>query len=145
MFKKIMIHTRRGMKFIVLFMIAAFLIVGAVAFLYKPTYSVFINGEQVGYTENRTGLQHKINDYIEKGEGSNNVAFVQVANLPEYKLCLLKKNIVTNDDEIFNNIKQQGITYYRYYAIVDNQEEKAYVSNFEEAENVVNGLKEKNS
>ena len=145
MFKKIMIHTRRGMKFIVLFMIAAFLIVGAVAFLYKPTDSVFINGEQVGYTENRTGLQHKINDYIEKGEGSNNVAFVQVANLPEYKLCLLKKNIVTNDDEIFNNIKQQGITYYRYYAIVDNQEEKAYVSNFEEAENVVNGLKEKNS
>lgn len=145
MFKKIMIHTRRGMKFIVLFMIAAFLIVGAVAFLYKPTYSVFINGEQVGYTENRTGLQHKINDYIEKGEGSNNVAFVQVANLPEYKLCLLKKNIVTNDDEIFNNIKQQGVTYYRYYAIVDNQEEKAYVSNFEEAENVVNGLKEKNS
>lgn len=145
MFKKIMIHTRRGMKFIVLFMIAAFLIVGAVAFLYKPTYSVFINGEQVGYTENRTGLQHKINDYIEKGEGSNNVAFVQVANLPEYKLCLLKKNIVTNDDEIFNNIKQQGVTYYRYYAIVDNQEKKAYVSNFEEAENVVNGLKEKNS
>lgn len=145
MFKKIMIHTRRGMKFIVLFMIAAFLIVGAVAFLYKPTYSVFINGEQVGYTENRTGLQHKINDYIEKGEGSNNVAFVQVGNLPEYKLCLLKKNIVTNDDEIFNDIKQQGVTYYRYYAIVDNQEEKAYVSNFEEAENVVNGLKEKNS
>ena len=145
MFKKIMIHTRRGMKFIVLFMIAAFLIVGAVAFLYKPTYSVFINWEQVGYTENRTGLQHKINDYIEKGEGSNNVAFVQVANLPEYKLCLLKKNIVTNDDEIFNDIKQQGVTYYRYYAIVDNQEEKAYVSNFEEAENVVNGLKEKNS
>ena len=145
MFKKIMIHTRRGMKFIVLFMIAAFLIVGAVAFLYKPTYSVFINGEQVGYTENRTGLQHKINDYIEKGEGSNNVAFVQVANLPEYKLCLLKKNIVTNDDEIFNDIKQQGVTYYRYYAIVDNQEQKAYVSNFEEAENVVNGLKEKNS
>ena len=113
--------------------------------MYKPTYSVFINGEQVGYTENRTGLQHKINDYIEKGEGSNNVAFVQVANLPEYKLCLLKKNIVTNDDEIFNDIKQQGVTYYRYYAIVDNQEEKAYVSNFEEAENVVNGLKEKNS
>ena len=32
MFKKIMIHTRRGMKFIVLFMIAAFLIIGAVAF-----------------------------------------------------------------------------------------------------------------
>ena len=145
MFKKVMIHTKRGIKFIVLFMIAAFLIVGAVAFLYKPTYSVFINGEQVGYTENRATLQRRINEYIEKGDGSNSVAFVQVANLPEYKLCLLKKNIVTNDDEIFNNIKEQGVTYYRYYAIVDNQEEKVYVSSFEEAENVVNGLKEKNS
>lgn len=145
MFKKVMIHTKRGIKFIVLFMIASFLIVGAVAFLYKPTYSVSINGEHVGYTENRTNLQHRINDYIENGEGEESVAFVQVANLPEYKLCLLKKNVVTNDDEIFNNIKEQGVTYYRYYAIAENQEEKVYVSNFEQAENVVNTLKEKNS
>ena len=106
MFKKVMVHTRRGIKFIVLFIIASFLILGAIAFLYKPTYSVFINGEQVGYTENRSELQHKINDYVEKGDGTNeNVAFVQVNNMPEYKLCLLKKNIVTNDDEIFNDIK----------------------------------------
>lgn len=146
MFKKIMVHTRRGIKFIILFMIAAFLIVGAIAFLYKPTYSVFINGEQVGYTENRSNLQHKINDYVENGNGdSENVAFVQVNNMPEYKLCLLKKNIVTNDEEIFENIKSQGVTYYRYYAILDNQEEKLYVSNFEEAESVVNTLKEKDS
>lgn len=145
MFKKIMIHTKRGIKFIVLFMIASFLIVGAVAFLYKPTYSVYINNEQVGYTENRTELQHKINSYIENGEDSSNVAFVQVGNLPEYKLCLLKRNVVTNDDEIFNKIKEQGVTYYRYYAITEDQEEKLYVSSFEEAENVVNQLKEKNS
>lgn len=146
MLKKIMIHTRRGIKFIILFMISAFLIVGLIAFLYKPTYSVFINGEQVGYTENRTELQHKINDYIENGDGNNgNVAFVQISNMPEYKLCLLKKNIVTNDDEIFDNIKSQGVTYYRYYAISDNQEEKLYVSSFDDAENVVNMLKEKES
>lgn len=120
MFKKIMIHTRRGIKFIILFMIAAFLIVGAIAFLYKPTYSVFINGEQVGYTSNRSNLQHRINDYVENGNGdSPNVAFVQVNNMPEYKLCLLKKNIVTNDDEIFEEIQSQGVTYYRYYALLD--------------------------
>ena len=49
MFKKVLVHTRRGIKFTILFMIAAFLIVGIIAFLYKPTYSVFIKGEQVGY------------------------------------------------------------------------------------------------
>ena len=146
MFKKVMIHTRRSIKFVILFMLAAFLIIGAVAFLYKPTYSVFINGEQVGYTENKSELQRRINDYVENGDGSSeNIAFVQVDNLPEYKLCLLKKNIVTNDDEIFNKVKEQGITYYRYYAIAENQEEKVYVSKFQEAEEIVNGLKEKNS
>lgn len=145
MFKKVMIHTRRSIKFVVLFMISTFLIVGAIAFLYKPTYSVFMNGEQVGYTENKAELQHKINNYIENGEESENVAFVQVENLPNYKLCLLKKNIVANDEEIYEKVKEQGIKYYRYYAILDNEEEKIYVSNFEEAEKVVNGLKEKNS
>lgn len=54
-----------------------------------------------------------------------------------------KKDIVTNDDEIFNKIKEEGTTYYRYYAIAENEEEKLYVSNFEEAEGVVNTLKEK--
>ncbi len=146
MFKKVMIHTKRSIKFIILFGISTFMIVSAIAFLYKPTYSVFMNGEQIGYTADKATLQNKINEYIKNGEeGSKNVAFVQVDKLPEYHLCLLKKNIVTNDDEIFDKVKEQGITYYRYYAITDNQEEKAYVSSFEEAENVINGLKEKNS
>ncbi len=146
MLKKVLIHTKRGIKFIVLFAIATFLIIGTIAFLYKPTYSVFINGEHVGYTEDRSNLQHKINEFIEKGDKDNkSVAFVQVQNLPEYKLCLLKKDIVTNDDEIFNKIKEEGTTYYRYYAIVDNLEEKVYVASFEEAEGIVNSLKEKDS
>ncbi len=146
MFKKVMIHTKRSIKFTVLFMLSAFFIIGAIAFLYKPTYSVFIEGEQVGYTEDKATLQHKINNYIENGEEENeNIAFVQVNNLPNYKLCLLKKNIVTNDEEIFEKVKETGIVYYRYYAIVENGEEKVYVSNFEEAEQVVKGLKEKNS
>lgn len=146
MLKKVMIHTKRSIKFIVLFMISTFLIIATIAFLYKPTYSVFMNGEQVGYTEKKAELQQQINTYIENGEEENkSVAFVQVDNLPDYKLCLLKKNIVSNDEEIFEKVKEQGITYYRYYALVDNGEEKLYVSNFEEAEQVVKGLKEKNS
>jgi murein DD-endopeptidase MepM/ murein hydrolase activator NlpD len=146
MLKKVMIHTKRSIKFIVLFVISAFLIIGTIAFLYKPTYSVFIGEEQIGYTENKAELQQKINNYIENGEGENaNVAFIQVNNLPSYKLCLLKRNIVANDDEIFERVTEQGIPYYRYYAILEGEEEKLYVSSFDEAEKVVSGLKEKNS
>ena len=146
MLKKVLIHTRRGIKFIILFLIATFLIIGAVAFLYKPTYSVHINGQQVGYTANKSELQKRINEYVENGDGSNkNIAFVQVDSLPEYKLCLLKRNVVTNDEEIYQKTISGGIPYYRYYAILDNNEEKYYVSSFEEAEKVVNDLKEKGS
>ena len=145
MLKKILIHTRRGIKFTVLFVIAAFLIVGTIAFLYKPTYSVWLGEEQIGYTENKSTLQHTINNYVENGNGEENIAFVQVNELPEYKLCLLKKDIVTNDDEILGKVKEEGTAYYRYYAIAEKGEEKLYVSNFEEAEKVVNQLKEKES
>lgn len=142
--KKFLIHTRKSIKFIVLILIATFLIIGFVAYLYKPTYRVMLNGEQIGYTENKSLLQKKINDYIENGNDEN-VAYVQVDSLPEYQLCLLKKDIVANDDEIYAKVTQNGIPYYRYYAILENSEEKFYVSTFSEAENVVNSLKEKNS
>ena len=144
MFKKILIHTRRTIKMIILLAIAIFLVIGLVAYFFKPTYRVMLNGEQIGYTSNKGQLQAKINDYIKNGDGEN-VAFVQIDQLPEYQLCLLKRGIVTNDDEIYETVKTQGNTYYRYYAILEKQEEKVYVSNFEEAENIVNTLKEKNS
>ncbi|MCF0124903.1 MAG: hypothetical protein HUJ68_03975 [Clostridia bacterium] len=146
MLKKILIHTRRGIKLITFLIISAFLIVGMVALLYKPTYSVWLNNEQIGYTENKTKLQHTINEYIEKGDEENsNMAFIQIDEMPEYSLCLLKKGIVTNDDEIISKIKEGGVPYYRYYAVTQNDEEKLYVSNFEEAEGIINTLKEKNS
>lgn len=144
MLRKVLLHTKRSVKFILLAMIAAFLVIGLVAYFFKPTYRVILDGEQVGYTENKSGLQTKINDYIKNGDGEQ-VAFVQVDHLPEYQLCLLKKGIVPNDEEIFSQIKEEGTNYYRYYAILDNQEEKAYVSDFSEAEKVVNTLKEKKS
>lgn len=144
MLKKLTIHVRKTIKLTILVIVAVFLILGTFVLLYKPTYSVSIAGEHVGYTENKSELQTKINNYIEDGE-EENVAFVQVPNLPEYKLCLLKKNIVTNDDEIFQDIKDEGTSYYRYYAIADNGEEKSYVTNFEQAEEIINQLKEKQS
>lgn len=144
MFKKVLIHTRKSLKFVILLGIAAFLIIGLVAYFFKPTYRVILNNEQIGYTVDKGKLQTKINDYIKNGDGQN-VAFVQIDQMPEYQLCLLKRGIVPNDNEIYDKIKNAGTAYYRYYAILENQEEKAYVSTFSEAENIINTLKEKQS
>ena len=144
MFKKLLIHTRRSIKLIILISLAVLLILACIASFYKISYSVTINGEMVGYTDNKSKLQTEINDYIENGE-SENTAFVQVESLPEYKVCLLKRDVQASDEDIFNIIKSAGTTYYRYYSINENDEEKLYVANFTEAEDIINQLKEKNS
>ena len=146
MIKQILILARKSMKLTILVAISIFLIICAVALFFKPIYSVTINGEAVGYSKDKSKLQTRINKYMENGDGNNsNIAFVQVDNLPEYKMCLLKRNIVTNDDEIFEKIKQSGIVYYKYYAIIEGEEEKAYVGEFSQAEEIVNKLREKES
>lgn len=144
MLKKVLMHTRRSMKFVILVSVALIFIIAFIASFYKVSYSVNIDGEMVGYTDNKSKLQTQINNYIENGEDEN-TAFVQVEKLPEYNICLLKRNVESNDEQIFDMIKSEGTTYYRYYAILDNQEEKVYVPNFTQAEEIVNKLKEKNS
>jgi murein DD-endopeptidase MepM/ murein hydrolase activator NlpD len=98
----------------------------------------------IGYSQNKSKLQEKINEYIENGSGDN-VAFVEINELPQYKLCLLKRNIVANDDEIYEKVISQGTQYYKYYAITVDSEEKVYVANFSDAEQVITELKNKNS
>lgn len=97
-----------------------------------------------GYTNDKSKLQDRINEYIKSGEGEH-VAFVQIDTLPEYQLCLLKKDNTTNDDEIFDKVKSTGTVYYKYYAVTESAVEKVYVSTKEEAEKIIEGLKEKKS
>lgn len=89
-------------------------------------------------------MQKRINDYISSGNGDD-VAFVELKELPTYIACMLKKNIETNDDEIFNKVTSSGTPYYKYYTITKDNEEKVYVASFSEAEQVINNLKSKDS
>lgn len=89
-------------------------------------------------------MQKRINDYISSGNGED-VAFVELKELPTYTACMLKKNIETNDDEIFNKVTSSGTPYYKYYTITKDNEEKVYVASFSEAEQVINNLKSKDS
>ena len=116
---------RTSVKVITITVVSAILIVGAIAFFYKPTYAVTLNGELIGYTENKSELQNKINKYMD-GEAEEKIAFRQVSAVPEYTLCLLKKGITANDDEIYEKVTQNSTQYYKYYAITDDSKEKVY-------------------
>ncbi len=144
--KKVLIKIRTSMKFFILVSIATFIIVALVAFLYKPIYSVTLNREKIGYSADKSKLQSRIDDYIENGDGENSyVAFVQVDNMPTYNVCLLKRGITPNDDEIFEKVAETGTPYYKYYAVSEDNEEKVYVADFSTAESVVQELKDKDS
>ena len=133
-------------KLVSLATLGAVLIGAALVLFYKPIYKVTLNGKKIGYCEDKTALQDKINTYMEKGEdGQEHVAFVQIDELPEYSMCLLKKGIVTNDEEIYQTVKETGTTYYRYYAIADDGKEKTYLASFDDAESVIKKLKKKES
>lgn len=135
---------RTLIKLIAILAVAGALIWGTIIFLYKPIYSVTLNGEFIGYCEDKNQMQNRINNYMESGDGEN-VAFVEINDLPEYKMCLLKKGISTKDDQIFNKVIEQGKDYYTYYAMVINGEDKLYVKNLQEAEVILQELKDKNS
>ena len=142
--KNVIIHIRTWIK-LILMLVIGLAIFGFIIFvIYKPMYSVTLNGEFIGYTEDKGKLQKKINNYIKSGD-SQTVAFVEIDNLPTYDLCLLQKNLTANDEEIFNTVISSGVPYYKYYAILNNGEEKYYVQSYEEADKIISDLKSKNS
>ena len=146
--KKIFIQIRTLVKFAVLVTISIFLILGVVAVVYKPIYSVTLNGKVIGYCKDKRKLQARISNYMEHGDNSTentNLAFVSLDKLPSYKMCLLKRGIETNDDEIFNIVTNGGVSYYKYYAITDDDDEKLFVSDFDKAEKILKTLKNKES
>lgn len=144
--KKGIIHLRSSIRIVILISIACFIIIGILAFFYKPAYMVTYNGDFIGYSDSKSKLQEKINYFIENGDGnSSNIAYVQITSMPKYELTFLKRNISTNDDDIYKAITSTGVTYYNYFAIQLNGEDKYFVSTYSEAEDVVNKLKEKNS
>ena len=146
--KKIFIKIRSLLKFSLLVLSAIFLISLMFMIVFKPIYKVTLNGEVIGYCKDKARLQNRISTYMENGNGSsenNSIAFISVDNMPTYKMCLLKRGITTNDDEIFNEVIKDGIPYYKYYAIADDDDEKLYVSDFETAEKIIKKLKNKNS
>ena len=144
--KKAYIYIRGAVRFVSLTVVGLVIIVAVIILIYKPIYKVTINGEKIGYCVDKEALQNKLNNYMENGEeGQKNVAFVQIDDMPEYQMCLQKKGITTNDDEIFNKIKETGVTYFRYYTIADEGKEKLSVATFEEAENTIKELKKKES
>ncbi len=106
---------------------------------YKPMYKVTLAGETVGYVTSKKDVEKTINDYINTKDG--NIAFVEVANMPEYEFNLVEWSKEDSTEEVLQKVKDESLVTYRVFAIKLAGETKEYVSKIEEAEQVIVDLK----
>lgn len=103
-------------------------------------YKVTINGECVGYVQNKEWIEQKMQE-IENPDITN-IAFVDITQQPEYEWKLVDNRQETNEEEIITQISDTAIRTYRQYAITLNGEQEACVDTLEEAEDIVSDMKE---
>ena len=65
-FKNAVVQFRKWMKFLIILAIGLGIILFVVFSTYKPMYSVTLNNEFLGYTDNKKNLQDKISEYMKK-------------------------------------------------------------------------------
>lgn len=124
-------------------MISGFLLILAMIFIkYKPVYEVTIAGEKLGYIEKVDEFKNLIEEKIINQEGEY-IANISLIEEPEYNLKLLSQTSDLNEEELIEKLKEcDTITTYKYYEVALNNETKSYVKTLEEAEKVVNDIKE---
>lgn len=129
------------MKLLTIVIIATIIILAIMLIKYKPIYKVYISGKEVGYILNKNEFEKLIEENILNLQ-EGNIAYVDVKELPSYKLVLADKSQDTNEDEIFTKISENSIITYRVYAVAVNGENTVCVNSEEEAEDTVSKLKE---
>ena len=123
-------------------MVALVLIVAFILLKYKPAYRVTISGEEVGYILNKNEFEQLINDEILNID-QENVAFVDIKEMPKYNLLFIENNKETSEEEIFNKIQETAVVTYKMYAVTLEKGSTTYVSSKSEAEEIINSIKEK--
>lgn len=139
--KKIKHYTKEVLKMLNVVAFGAIFIIAIVLLKYKPVYKVTISGEEVGYVTNKMELEEKIQKEILESKEAN-VAYTKLNCEPEYAFKFVSGLEETNEEEVFMAIKEQAVTTYVMYAVTLNDETKAYVDSIEEAQTMVDELKQ---
>lgn len=106
-------------------------------------YKVTISGIEIGYISNKEEFEKLVNEKILNPEEVN-IAYVDIKEMPQYEFSLVQNNIKTNEQEIFDKIKEEAVVTYKMYAVSLNNENTTYVNTKEEAEEIINTIKEEN-
>lgn len=108
---------------------------------YKTVYKVTISGEEVGYVLNKNEFEKIIDEQIINTK-EKNIAYVDIEELPKYKLVLADNSISTNEEEIYTKVRDMAVATYKVYAVAVNGNDTVYINSFEEATQTIEKIKE---
>ena len=140
--KKLKYYTKEIFKYFNIAIIGFGFIIAIILIKYKPIYKVNISGEEIGYVQNKEALVETVKQNVEE---QVNVDTVDLKETPEYELKFVDRTLETNEEEVANKIEENLVITYKYYEIALNDEEIEKVNTIEDAENLVNEIKEENS
>lgn len=123
--------------------IAFSFISGMIFMKYKPVYAVTLGTENVGYVEDKEKFEDEIEENIINYNGKN-VDSVEVKDTPTYELKFVTRQEKTNEQEIIIAMQKDMNITYKYYEIALNDEVVESVDKFDDAQSIVDGLKQEN-
>ena len=121
-------------------MIAFGLIFAIILIKYKPIYQVSVSGEELGYIQNKEAFEESLKENA-IAEGKN-VDHVEIKANPEYELKLVDRAVDTNEEELVSDMKEEVVVTYKYYDIAVENQTVESVDTKEEAEEIVEQLKQ---
>lgn len=130
---------RQLRKISMIMMIGMLMIVGIILIKYKPIYLVKIQGENVGYIQNKESFSQSVEQMTQKKE--ENIAFVSLEEKPEYELKFVNKAQDTNEEVVLAKVQEGMVTTYVRYAVTLDGQNKGYAKTQEEAEQMVEEIK----
>ena len=135
------ILTKEILRALKIMILGFILIIAIIIIKYKPVYEVKLNNETLGYVENKNTLNNMINENILNVEGQN-IESVALKEEPKYEAKLIVRTQDTNETQIIEKLDETKVTTYKFYAVTLNNKNMAYVDTIEEAEEVVEKVKE---
>ena len=141
---KLKYYTKEVIKYFNIAIIAFGFIIAIVLIKYRPVYKVSISGEEIGYIENIQAFEENLKNEIISGE-TKNVDSINLSEEPEYELKLVNRTLDTNESKIATEIEDEVVVTYKYYDVAYKNETIQSVDTIEEAEEIVNEIKENNS
>ncbi len=107
-------------------------------------YKVSISGKEVGYVEDKQALEETLKETITESTDKN-IDDVSLNEEPEYELKLVSREEETQDEDIVQELKEEVTVTYKYYEIAVQETVVEKVNTNEEAEELVNEIKEENN